>query len=73
MSGMSKNTTKFDLSNAITLTQAAELAGVTDRWMRQLVKDEKVRAVRIGKFWLVDKDDAEKFQRHPTAGRPRKK
>ena len=69
----SKNTkTKFDLSNVIPLTQAAGVAGVTDRWMRFLVQSGAVKGMQVGRFWFVDKDSAESFKRHPSAGRPRK-
>jgi hypothetical protein len=61
-----------DFSKVLPLPQAAALAGVTERWMRFLVTSGAVKGTRVGRFWLVDKESAEKFQRHPTAGRPRK-
>lgn len=63
---------KLDFSKVIPLTEAAGLAGVTERWMRFLVTSGSVKGTRIGRFWVVDKESAEKFKRHPTAGRPRK-
>lgn len=73
---MAKKTKKqpvpvMDLANAVSLPEAAKLANVTDFWMRQLVQSGKVLGVKIGRNYLVDRDSAKAFDRHPSAGRPR--
>lgn len=73
---MAKKTKKqpvpvMDLANAVSLPEAAQLANVTDFWMRQLVQSGKVLGVKIGRNYLVDRDSAKAFDRHPSAGRPR--
>ncbi len=61
----------MDLANAVSLPEAAKLADVTDFWMRQLVQSGRVLGVKIGRNYLVDRDSAKAFDRHPSAGRPR--
>jgi len=39
--------------------------------MRTLASAGKVRAFRIEDQWFIRRVDAERFSRHPTAGRPR--
>lgn len=62
---------KIDLEKCISVPQAAKLAGVSDKWMRQLVIDGKVDGIKIGRNYVVDKLSAKAFDRHPTSGRPR--
>lgn len=69
---MTSENDEIDFSRYMPLPEAAALAGVTERWMRFLVTAGTVKGTRIGKFWIVDKSSAQKFKRHPTAGRPRK-
>jgi hypothetical protein len=61
----------MDLANAISLPEAAKLADVTEFWMRNLVQSGKVLGIKIGRNYLVDRDSAKAFDRHPSAGRPR--
>jgi hypothetical protein len=61
----------IDLSQFISLPEAARMADVADTWMRRLVREGKVAGVKIGRNYLVNKSSAAAFQRHPTAGRPR--
>jgi len=53
------------------LVAAAAAAGITEQWLRQLVKSGKVRGRKVGRNWQVAAADVAFFQRHPTAGRPR--
>lgn len=59
------------LDGWVSLPEAAKLADVTERWMRQLIADGKVLGVQVGRNYLVHRASALKFKRHPTAGRPR--
>ncbi len=54
----------------ISVTDAARLAGVTDRHMRRLIADGVIAATRVGRAWLVDRASVAAWQRHPTMGRP---
>jgi len=57
-------------SPILSVTDAARLAGVTDRHMRRLIADGVVQATRVGRAWLVDRASVAAWQRHPTMGRP---
>lgn len=62
---------KIETTDYIAVGHAAKLADVSRLWMRTLAKDGKVRAVEIDGQWFIHRKDAEKYERHPTAGRPR--
>lgn len=56
---------------ALTVTEAAQRLGVTERQVRRLIFNGALRAERRGRDWLVD--DAEvirRSERTPSAGRP---
>jgi excisionase family DNA binding protein len=55
----------------LSVTDAARLAGVTDRHMRRLIADGVVAATRVGRAWLVDASSVRAWTRHPTMGRPK--
>lgn len=61
----------IDLDGMITLPQAAKLVDVCETYMRVLIKKGKVRGVKFGRNYLVDKKSALAFQRIPGAGRPK--
>lgn len=61
-----------DTADMVPLVAAAAAADITEQWLRQLVKSGKIRGQRRGRRWLVSAADVEFFQRHPTAGRPRR-
>jgi hypothetical protein len=56
----------------VPLVAAAAAADITEQWLRQLVKAGKVRGEKRGRNWIVSAADIAFFQRHPTAGRPRR-
>ena len=60
-----------DMSKLIPLPEAAELAGVREQWLRLLVKSGKVKGIRLGNNWFVDRESAAAFERDPSRGRPR--
>lgn len=57
-------------SPILSVTDAARLAGVTDRHMRRLIADGVIAATRVGRAWLVDRASVAAWRRHPTMGRP---
>lgn len=61
-----------DVADLVPLVQAAHVADVTEQWLRLLVKSGKIRGRKAGRNWLVSSADVAFFQRHPTAGRPRR-
>lgn len=67
-----KATPPLAIDQLISLPRAAELADVSEGWLRQLVVEGKVRGVKIGRNYLVDLESAKAFTRHPFLGRPRK-
>jgi hypothetical protein len=62
----------IDPAAYVTVGTAAALAGVSRFWMRETVKAGRLPGVEIDGIWLVERAAAAAFERHPTAGRPRK-
>lgn len=62
---------KIETTDYVSVGTAAKAADVSRLWMRTLAQAGKVRAVEIDGQWFVHRKDAEKYERHPTAGRPR--
>lgn len=44
-----------------TLDEIAEILSVTRRTIYSYVKDGKLEAIKVGKFWRVRKDQLDKF------------
>ena len=65
------STRRINPADYITISHAAELAGVSIYWMRLSVQRGTMPGVQIDGVWFVFRAAAEGFQRHPTAGRPR--
>ena len=61
----------IELGNLVSVPEAARLAGVDARYMRTLVGTGKVRGVKAGRNYLVDRAAAEAFERQPGMGRPK--
>jgi excisionase family DNA binding protein len=55
----------------ISVPEAARLADVTERWMRQLVQDGKVAGMKVGRNYIVSRASAAAYVRSETEGRPR--
>jgi excisionase family DNA binding protein len=57
----------------LTIEQAMEVMGVTDSYIRSLLRAEKISGQKIsGKCWLVDAKSAREFAKvSPGTGRPR--
>lgn len=62
----------MNLEAYLSVADAAELAGVSTEYMRQLVAAGKVRGSKVGGIWLVFKEDAARFVRIPNMGRPKR-
>ena len=62
----------MNLSLYCHVTEAAALAGVTDRQVRNAIKDGRIEATKVGYVWMVLRASAQSFQRVPGMGRPKK-
>lgn len=62
----------IDPADYLTVGHAADIAGVSRFWMRQQVQAGRVPGVCMDGIWFVLRKAAEGYERHPTAGRPRK-
>lgn len=58
------------VDQCISVTDAARLAGVTDRHLRLLIEQGRLPAVKVGRAWLVSRKAVLAWRRHPTMGRP---
>ena len=54
------------------VAEAAELAGVSDRQVRNAIKDGRIEATKVGHVWMVLRASAQSFERVPGMGRPKK-
>ncbi len=61
----------IDISQLVPLPEAAKIADISEVWLRQLVREDKVKGVRIGRYFYVNIESAKAFTRHPYLGRPR--
>ena len=61
----------IDISQLVPLPEAAKIADISEVWLRQLVREDKVKGVRIGRYFYVNIESAKAFHRHPYLGRPR--
>jgi len=57
------------LSDYRTITEAAELRGVSRQAIFELIKRGRLKATRLGSQWLIRKSDIRRFKPQP-AGRP---
>lgn len=55
-----------------TVAEACRIAGVSDGYMRRLIREGKVEALKLGAAYLVIRSSVQKFERQPGMGRPRK-
>jgi excisionase family DNA binding protein len=58
----------------ISTKEAAERLGISPRRLLQLIKTNRLPAIKPGHDWLVNPDDLEKVKHRPTgypAGKPR--
>jgi hypothetical protein len=61
----------FDTDEWVSVGTAAAIADVSRQWMRDRAKAGVVRSIVIDGQWFICRKDAEKYERHPTFGRPR--
>ncbi|HEX8195560.1 MAG TPA: helix-turn-helix domain-containing protein [Pyrinomonadaceae bacterium] len=52
--------------------KAAELKGVTERRIRRLIEDGKLKAEKVGRDWIIEETELEKIETYGKAGRPKR-
>ena len=56
--GFSFNTLELDFSTEyITVRTAAMISGYNQQYLRELLRENVFRSRRIGKLWLIERDD----------------
>lgn len=59
------------LERFCSLPEAAKIAGIHEVHLRRLIGAGTVVGVKVGRNYLVDRESAAAFQRHPYLGRPK--
>ena len=49
-----------DLKKYFTVKQVSKKLDVTEKWVRDLIKDKQIKAVKVGR-WRVKPEELEKF------------
>lgn len=52
--------------------KAAEIKGVSERRIRQMIQDEIIKAEKIGRDWIIEETELEKVKVYKQSGRPSK-
>lgn len=55
----------------LTTTQAATALGITERRVRQLIREGKLTAQRHGRDWVIDPRALARATQRPTVGYPK--
>jgi excisionase family DNA binding protein len=57
----------------ITTREAAKRLGISDRRIRQLIAEGRIKAIKVGRYNLIEESDCH-YERKPRGGhKPRKK
>lgn len=62
--------TAVNLTAYCTVAEACAIAGVSDGYMRRLLRDGKVEGHKVGTTYLVVRSSVAAFHRQPGMGRP---
>jgi len=55
-----------------TTTECAKLLGISQARVRQLILNNQLRAKKMGRDWIIEKEDVEKFStQRRKPGRPK--
>lgn len=57
----------------MTAAQAAELLGVNDSRIRQMIREEGLKAQRFGRSWMLRRGDVEEYSREHRQPQPGKR
>jgi excisionase family DNA binding protein len=61
------------LMGLLNTKQAAAKKGISERRIRRLIGDEKLKAEKVGRDWIIAEEELEKLETYGKAGRPKKK
>jgi hypothetical protein len=67
---MAKSKNQIDLTKYVSVGTAADAAGVSRLWMRELIKAGKVAGIQIDSRWYAERAAVAAYERSAT-GRPR--
>jgi len=59
------------MSNMVSTKEAAQALGITTRRVLALIKSGRLPAVKVGRDWVLSKDDLKLIKNRPP-GRPKK-
>jgi excisionase family DNA binding protein len=59
----------MDLDTWITVREAAQLAGYSTEYLRELIRDHKIDAKKAGFQWMVKKQSLEAYLNREKGGR----
>lgn len=62
----------MNLSAYVSVAEACRIAGVSDGYMRRLLRTGRIEGEKVGNTYLVLRSSLQKFERLPGMGRPRK-
>ena len=58
--------------DVIPTSEACQLSGLTSARIRQLIKENRIVAFKLGRDWLIERESFERFLAMPrNAGRPK--
>lgn len=60
---MRRKIEKLLADDVVTSERAAKLLNVSDGWIRQLIIAKRLKAVKMGKTWLIDIHDLERLKK----------
>lgn len=60
-----------NLTPYCSVAEACQLAGVSDGYMRRMLREGKIDGHKVGNTYLVLRSSVLKFRRQPGMGRPR--
>lgn len=46
----------------LTTKEVAAILGLSDSWVRRLIKNKKLHAIKPGHDWLINREDAEVYE-----------
>lgn len=62
----------YSFMKLIGAKEAAEKLGVSDRRVRAMIKEGKIKAVNVGGGYVIEESELENVKVHGKAGRPAK-
>lgn len=61
------------MGNLITVNEAAQIMGVTPRYVRRMARDGEIAGKRMGRDWFIEEDAAKAWKRERAPRQPNPK